>query len=82
MAPSALAEPNGATGFMEHGVDFDALTAQKFDPITLNGLPQKQTHLLGSGHDGEIMQPAQEDKKANFSCHLVGTSLCSACCLF
>lgn len=60
MSLSALAETSGATGFMKHvyGVDFDRLADQRFDPITLNGLSTKLTHLLGAGHDGEIMQPA------------------------
>lgn len=60
MGLSAMAEANGATGFMKHvyGVDFERLTNQRVDPITLNDLSTKLSHLLGTGHDGEIMQPA------------------------
>jgi hypothetical protein len=60
MGISAMAETSGATGFMKHvyGVDFERLTDQRVDPITLNALSTKLSHLLGTGHDGEIMQPA------------------------
>jgi hypothetical protein len=61
MGLSALAETSGASGFMKHvyDVDFDRITEQRFDPITLSGLSQKLSYLLGTGHDGEISQPVQ-----------------------
>lgn len=62
MGLSAMAETNGATGFMKHvyGVDFERFADQATDPLTLAGLRQKLTHLIGTGHDGEILKPNQQ----------------------
>lgn len=62
MGVAALAASDGAGGFIKHvyGVDFDRLADQAVDPITLNGVRQKLTHLIGTGHDGEILQPEQQ----------------------
>ena len=43
-----------------YGVDVESFAGQRFDPITLNGLREKLTHLMGTGHDGTILQPCDQ----------------------
>lgn len=62
MGVAAIAETCGAGGFIKHvyNVDFDNFTAQGTDPIALGSISRRLTHLMNSGHDGEILQPQHQ----------------------
>ena len=41
-------------------MDVEGFAGQGFDPITLNSLRQKLTYLMGTGHNGTILQPEDQ----------------------
>lgn len=76
MGVAALAETHGAGGFIKHvyDVDFDRFADQGLDPITLGKISRKLTHLIGTGHDGEILQPGQRQHLLETQMRLVSPS--------